>query len=89
MMGEMRRVHITLKDVVGPDPEALNATMERIMSVTKIRGVNEKRFRRYGILSGDIDTDDIEKLKLLDIVQAVELDEIRRATTGPAASDPE
>ena len=69
------KVHVTLRDEFRRDPGAKKLAFDRIVQSSGIHGVNEKRFERYGIISGDLDDEThIEAIQKLAEVDSVEAD---------------
>ena len=69
------KVHVTLRDEFRRDPGAKRLAFERVIQSSGIHGINQKRFDRYGIISGSLDDErQIEILQNLAEVDSVEKD---------------
>lgn len=68
------KVHVTLRNEFRKDLEAKRLALARVVQACGIRGVNQKRFERYGIISGELDEDQLEVLQGLAEVRSVERD---------------
>jgi hypothetical protein len=75
------RIHIILNRDLLVDPKATHAVLRRIQEVTGLTSVNQQRFDRYGILTGDTDLTDLDVIRTLPGVDAVE--EERRRWIAP------
>ncbi len=72
-------VHITLRENLLNNSEQLTSAIEMIQRKTGLRIKNEKRLARYGILTGDIEPDQLESLRNFAEVEHVAQDERRYA----------
>lgn len=68
------KVHVTLRDEFRKGLEAKRLALEHIVQACGLDRINQKRFERYGILSGELDEDQLEVLQQLEEVRAVERD---------------
>ena len=68
------KVHVTLRDEFRKALEAKRLAFEHIVQACGLHSINQKRFERYGILSGELDEDQFEVLQQLEEVRAVERD---------------
>ena len=75
----MAKVHIILSAEALQSPEALQETLTCVRELMGLDGVNERRLTRYGMLSGTVRTEDLPTLRTVPGVEAVEVDQIRRA----------
>jgi hypothetical protein len=73
------KVHITLSSEVTGDADAKERAKRHIVEVVQLRNVNERRFSRYGVLSGDVDPSRVELIRTLSEVATVEYDGMKRA----------
>lgn len=73
------KIHVTLESDVRNDPAAKQRALEEIGAVG-IRDINWKRFERYGIISGELDSSRLAEVRQLRSVKAVEADEQRRTS---------
>ena len=73
------KVHITLTEQVRANEEEKLRALEKIESEGALSGVNMPRFRRYGIVTGDIPPDRLDRVRALACVQSVNTDSIQRA----------
>jgi hypothetical protein len=72
------KAHISLdKDKIDED-EARSKVLAEIRKKADISDVNEKRFRRYGVLSCNVDDKLLDVIRKIPGVAAVEPDEKRR-----------
>jgi hypothetical protein len=78
----MMRVHVTLEKTLLGKAEALARLRDRVVAVSAMRDIDEKRLQRYGVLSGTIDEGKVQALQHVDGVVAVEPDELRYAIGG-------
>ena len=58
--------HITLRDDIRRDPEAKLRAFIHVVEGFGIRNVNQTRFERYGIISGEVDEGFVEDIRHLD-----------------------
>lgn len=75
-MGRIK-VHVTLRPEAAADPAArarVRSQMEKLAGLTEI---NQKRFDRYGLLSGLVDEDKLALARAIDEVSSVEPDRVR------------
>ncbi len=72
------RVHVVLKKRVRADPAAKKEILEQLRGCG-MENVNEKRFLRYGILSGDVSPERIDELEATPGVESVSPDERKSA----------
>ena len=75
----MAKVHITLKREATVIPERAQRAAARIRDISGLTGVNETRFARHGILTGEVPIARIECLKDIEDVQAVTVDSVKKA----------
>lgn len=71
--------HITIREDIRKNPEAKPRAFERVLETSGIRNVNQKRFERYGIITGELDEDRLPALLRIEEVGAVEADQRRYA----------
>lgn len=70
------KVHISLKAELAADPQA-RAELLACAHACGVTQVNEKRFERYGILTGIVDDAQLAALRALLAVASVEVDRER------------
>lgn len=78
----MVKVHVVLRDLVRKNPEAKQSVLARVIRESGMQGVNENRFQRYGIITGDIgdiEENRIPALRELPEVDSVEQDSVKYA----------
>lgn len=76
----MKRVHVTLEKALLEQGDALEQVRDRVVEACDMHDVDERRLRRYGVLSGTVEQEErIVELRALDAVTSVEVDETRRA----------
>jgi hypothetical protein len=69
------KVHVTLREDVRKDEAAKQAALEKVLRTSSIRGINRKRFERYGVISGDLADDaEVGALENIAEVSSVEKD---------------
>jgi len=73
-----KKNHITLKEELLEEPEAINRFLKEITTLVDINKINEKRLRRYGILTCEVEPERIKELKRFDSVEAIAEDEEQR-----------
>ncbi|GGS05524.1 hypothetical protein [Deinococcus sedimenti] len=66
-------VHITVNLNEAEDKAAGEAVLE-LLHRAGVRDIDSKFLHRYGLVSGDVDPDQIEAIEALAVVQAVEPD---------------
>jgi hypothetical protein len=76
----MTLVHVTLDRNLVKDTERLNETVSKIVDSTGMVNINRKRLCRYGIVSGEVSASQLQKIRELENVRAVEADQTRYAT---------
>lgn len=69
------KTHITFQSYIEDDAEAKETILNKIKQVSNISDVNQKRFERYGILTGVIDESLLEQVRNTLGVLEVEVDE--------------
>lgn len=69
------RVHVTLKRNIISDSDANLGALRELLD-TGLSDVDESRFRRFGIASGEIEDDKVVELEKLEAVEAVEADRL-------------
>jgi len=72
------RVHITLKRDACRDSVAVDRVRTSLASLGA-HAVNEKRLRRYGILTADLDPDRLPELERMREIEGIEIDGPKRA----------
>ena len=70
---------MTLSQEVLDDPELMDHLKQEIMQNHEMSDVNEKRLKRFGIMSGTVPEDKAEGLRKMKYVKSVDLDETRHA----------
>jgi hypothetical protein len=70
------KVHISLKAELAADPQARAELLARARACG-VTQVNQKRFERYGILTGLVDDAQVAALRALAVVDSVEVDKER------------
>jgi hypothetical protein len=71
------KAHIVFDDNKVEKPEGRSKMLEKLKKTAEITEVNQKRFDQYGILTGMIDKDELEKVRKVSGVASVEVDEER------------
>ena len=77
--GQAMKVHITLTESVRNDPAEKQRALEQLKEASEIADVNMSRFQRYGIVTGEIPVDRLERIRKLPFVQSVNADSVQRA----------
>jgi hypothetical protein len=72
-------VHVVLKEWARKDEAARDRAVQAILEVSCLRDLNEKRLRRYGIVSGIIPRERFAILKALSALEAVSEDAAQQA----------
>lgn len=72
----MTKVHVTLTEQARSDG-AVKQRLKCLIAELGMQHINERRFARFGVLSGDIDLAQLPKLRTLEAVEAVECDQDR------------
>lgn len=67
------KVHIVLKGSVLDSAQEKQTAFERVTALG-VNNINMRRFERYGIISGDIESNQLNAIKNLREVEAVEVD---------------
>lgn len=57
------KAHITLDPHVSDDPQARSSILDKILQVAHLSEINQKRFERYGILTGMVDGSLLEAIR--------------------------
>jgi len=78
--GATLKVHVTLKGPVQADPEARQKALERVLETGKMSLANRKRFEQFGIITGELDPEQLSKVRQIPEVEAVEADEEKSAS---------
>lgn len=71
------KVHVTLHEAFATTSEARQTALERVLQAVELRHLNQRRFERYGIITGEIDDDQLPTLQGLPEVQSVERDSMK------------
>ncbi|MDX1978948.1 MAG: hypothetical protein SFV51_01670 [Bryobacteraceae bacterium] len=71
------KVHITLQPDVAADPARRSSILEQIQLAGGLTEVNQKRFDRYGLLTGLTDDSAIDRIRGIKGVKSVEADQVR------------
>ena len=77
------KVHVTLDRAVARDPVARQAALGRVLAAGRMTLGNPGRFERYGIITGDMEPEHLERVRAVSGVLAAELDE---QTLGEASA---
>lgn len=76
----MPKVHITLREAVRADPDSKSAALHKIVGVVKLSNLNQKRFERHGIISGDTSLEAaLDAVEKMSEVKSVAVDSEQRA----------
>jgi len=75
----MRRVHVTLAKDLLNDPGRMEQLKQKLVDDHSMSQVNEKRLKRYGIMSGMLPENKFDEVRKLGGVESVDLDEVRHA----------
>ena len=71
------KAHISLDPQVSDNAETRSVMLQKILQVAPISQVNQKRFDRYGILTGIVDDSLLEKIRHIPHVRNVAIDQER------------
>jgi hypothetical protein len=63
------KVHVTLREETRQNPEARRAALDKIVQASGMQNVNQKRFERYGIITGEVE--DEARMKALESLAEV------------------
>ncbi len=63
MIETTTKIHITLNQTVAKDPEKRRFALEKIVGLSGIRDINQKRLDRFGIITGTVDSSKIKVLR--------------------------
>ena len=74
-----KKIHITLKEEILEEPEGINRFLKKISTLINIDKISEKRLRRYGILTCEIEPERVKELERFDSVEAIAEDEEQKA----------
>ena len=77
MIETTTKIHITLNRTVAGDPEKRRVVLEKIVRLSGIRDINQKRLDRFGIITGTVDLSKINVLRGMPEVRSVAVDEER------------
>ncbi|MBC7807612.1 MAG: hypothetical protein H7145_15875 [Akkermansiaceae bacterium] len=77
--GDKQKVLITLSPETCEDSQKVDELVGKVMKAVEPGEVDQKKLRRYGILSSVADTDVVETLKGFDGVEGVEVVGEKRA----------
>jgi hypothetical protein len=69
------KVHVTLDKAVVRDPVARQAALGRVLAAGRMTLGNPRRFERHGIVTGEMDPANLERVRAVAGVLAAELDE--------------
>ena len=72
----MTIVHVTLKEAARANPK-LKERLRQWIAALGMHDINQKRFERYGVLTGVIDEALVPQIEEIDEVEAVECDRAR------------
>jgi hypothetical protein len=75
----MTLVHVILKEEARAD-ERLRELLRRTIAALGMQRINQKRFERYGVLTGEIDESRLPEIEEIAGVQAVERDRQRHSS---------
>jgi len=67
-----------LKEELLEEPEGINRFLKEISALVDIDKINEKRLRRYGILTCEVEPERMKELEKFDSVEAIAEDEEQR-----------
>jgi hypothetical protein len=73
------KVHITLRADVCANSAAKERAKDRIIELGQLENINERRFSRYGVLSGEVSPERLAAIESLSEVASVELDGVKKA----------
>ena len=71
------KAHITIDPKISDDTEARAAMLTQIVRTGDISHINQKRFERYGILTGMIDDSLLNSIRRIPGVQSIDVDKER------------
>jgi hypothetical protein len=74
----MTIVHVTLKEAARSNAK-LKQRLQELVAKLGMRDINQKRFDRYGVLTGEIDEAALPQIEQIEEVAAVERDAARHS----------
>jgi hypothetical protein len=73
------KVHLTVNEALAATPEGRTALLEHLGHLG-FACLNPERFARFGILTGEVSAEMVDRLREVDGVEAVERDQKKYAT---------
>lgn len=73
------KIHISLDNDLLPDKQSRLEVLKVLEKAFVLRNVNRKRAERYGIISAEVDPQDIERISAFGKVKSCEADKEQRA----------
>jgi len=73
-----KKIHITLKEALLEEPEGIDRFLKEITTLVDINKINEKRLRRYGILTCEVEPERIKELAKFNSIEAIAEDKEQR-----------
>jgi len=70
----MKKVHITLAPEVGKDSERAGVILTALIEKHGLENVDKSRFKRFGIISGDVAEDQMQAIREIKGIKSVTLD---------------
>jgi hypothetical protein len=71
------KVHITLDPNIEKNQERRSSIMEKVIQAAHVSQINQKRFDRYGIITGMVDESLIDEIGKIQGILSVEQDKER------------
>lgn len=74
-----KRVHVTLNQSLLGQTDRIARARDRIVAVSGMQDIDERRLQRYGVLSGTVDVAKLPEIHSVDGVTAVDVDQLKYA----------
>ena len=71
------KVHIALQADAAASPETRAKLLEEVQGVSGLSEINRSRYDRYGLLTGVVEGDKIDRIRALNGIRSVEQDKVR------------
>ena len=68
------KAHVTLRKGVAADPALRRAAVERVLAAGQMTLGKPGRVERYGIITGEVKSERLDRIRAIPEVEAVELD---------------
>ena len=75
-----RKIHLVIEPALLGDRVRMSQLRDLIIERYDLGNLNEARYERFGIISGDVDPGVIDKLRTLEGLSSVSVDDVKYAT---------